>query len=680
MKVFNTACPRNCYSTCSLKVFVEKNKITKIENQPLNLSTPNGTCLKGLSYVERSNSKKRIIKPLKKVNGEFVEIDYDNALNEISEKLKFYKKQFGAESIFFYSASGSAGLLNSISHNFWKNFGKVTTTYGNLCWPAGLEAVRLTLGEVKHNVTWDIENSKLIILWGKNPAETNIHQMVHIEKAVSNGAKLIVIDPRRTPSSEIANMLIQPKQGTDGLLALTLAKLIVEKNLDDLEFIENNVYGFSKFKESLNIISIENTSKLCGVPIDFIEELANLIGNIKPMTIVPGYGMQRFTNGGQTTRCLLALSVITGNIGKKGACFHYADLQSDVFSKLKEPLSYFPENDSVQHFRRTISTAKLGKQMLETKNPQLKLGWVERGNPITQNPESRKVYEAFRKLEYLVVVDQFFTDTAMEADLILPSKTMFEQSDIITSYWNPYIQLKQKVVEPPENVKPETEIYYNLAVKLGFSKKILEKDFVKPTEEGVEAFLENKLKSIGYSLEQLKKGPVLPKNFQKIAFEDLKFNTQSGKIELYSDYAKNKWNVNPLPTYELLKENENDGFSYFLMSPNTKNRIHSQFGNLEIIKELSPFPYCTISGVDAKKLNISNGDIIRVYNNRGELKLKAKIDFSLRPKSVVIYNGYWHQEGACPNSLSIGRETDMGYGSAFHDNMVNIEKMEMKNE
>ncbi len=679
MKVHNTACPRNCYSTCSFKVWIDKGKVVNIDPQPLNKATPEGICLKGLSYIERVNSPRRILHPLKKINKEYQQISWDEALNEISGKLTDYKKNFGPHSILFYYASGMSGLLNSVSTNFWKMFGGATTVYGNLCWPAGLEATRLTFGENKHNVPWDLENAKLILVWGKNPAESNIQQMIPIEKAQERGAKLIFVDPRRTASSERADLLIQPIPGTDGILALTIAKILIENNQVDHKFIKENVHGYDEFKESVLNIDIKEASEECGVSVNFIQKLAHYIGTIKPMTLIPGYGMQRYTNGGQTTRCIMALSVITGNIGKPGACWHYADLQGDIFSEIKEPLSYFPPENPDGIFRREIATARLGEDMLRLNNPELKMAWVERGNPISQNPDSNKVKEAFKNLEYKVVVEQFMTDTALEADIVLPAKTMFEQSDIISSYWNPYVQLRKKVIEPMGEVKPETEIYYLLAKKMGFSESEIKENIPEPNDEAIEAWLSKLLEPFPeITLERLKQEPVLTPVLQEIVFSDYTFNTPSGKIEIYSEYAQKKWGVNPLPTYEKPIENKRTNpskYPFNLMSPNTKNRIHSQFGNLESIKVVDPEPIATINLGDALNKDIKENDIIRVFNDRGELKIKAKIDASLRPGNIVIINGYWHEEGACPNILSKGRETDMGHGTAFHDNMVNYEKI-----
>ncbi|MEZ5084251.1 MAG: molybdopterin-dependent oxidoreductase [Bacteroidales bacterium] len=677
MALFSTACPRNCYSTCSFNVHVENGKVVNIDPHPGNKATPEGVCIKGLSYIERANSKERILFPLRKnATGEFERISWDYALQEISSKLNHLKNEFGPHSILFYAASGMSGLTNEFSSKFWELIGGATTMYGNLCWPAGLEAIRLTLGEIKHNAPWDIEQAKLIILWGKNPAETNIQQMIFIEKAQANGAKLIVIDPRRTQSSERADLLIQPKPGTDAALALGIANMLISEHWIDKSFIEQYVIGFNEFKESIKKYTPELTSKITDIPVEFITELAYDIGHINPMTLAPGYGMQRFVNGGQTIRSLITLNILTGNIAKPGACFHYADLQSYVFDKTKEPLSYYPEINSNPMFRRKISMAKLGEDMLNISNPELKMIWVERGNPVTQNPDTNTVLKAFRKLEFRVVVDQFLTDTAKEADIILPAKNMFEQSDIIGSYWNPYVQLKPKVTESQGEVKPETEIYYLLAQKMGFPKVEIEKFLPHPGNEHIENQLKEKLKQYPQlSWEGLKKGPAIAPGHEEIAYRDRIFKTASGKIELYSNEAEKKWGVNKLPTYEKPFRDEDPIFSLRLLSPNTKNRIHSQFGNLAVIKQFAPAPYAVIGIKDANDRGIKDGDKIRIFNNRGELNTIAKVNFSLKKGCVVYYNGWWLQEGGTPNLLSKGRETDMGYGTAFHDCLVEVEKM-----
>lgn len=680
MKSFITACPRNCYSTCSFRIFVDDGHVVNIEPLTENKATPEGICLKGLSYIERANSPERIIYPQKRNgNGTFSRISWNEALSIIAQKLEYFKKEFGQQSVLFYSASGMSGLLNDFSFKFWREiYGGATTVYGNLCWPAGLEATRLTLGENKHNVPWDLENAKLIILWGKNSAESNIQEMIPLGKALDNGGKLIVVDPRRTESTQRAELLAQPLPATDAALALAIAKLLIDNDWIDHDFIEKYILGFDEFKESVKDCTTKWASEITSIPEDFINKMAWMIGNIKPMTLIPGYGMQRYSNGGQTTRCLLALSVLTGNIGKSGACWHYANLQSYVFDDVLEPLCYYPPKVSDGKIRRAISTARLGEDMLKLNDPLLKMIWVERGNPLSQNPDTNSVQKAFNSLEFKVVVEQFFTDTALEADIILPAKNMFEQTDIVSSYWNPYVQLRQKAVEPAGEVKPETEIYYALALKMGFAKDFIDNILLSPGDDSVINHLQKVLKPFPtLSIEKLKEGPILAPNLQEIAFSDYIFKTPSGKIELYSNEAQSQWGVDPLPSF--IKGIEADlnydcEFPLYMMSPNSKNRIHSQFNNLKIIKMVSGDPVVQVNPKDATDRKIADGDLVRVFNKRGELIIRADVSYQVRVGCVVIPNGWWKSQGGAVNALSKGRETDMGHGSAFHDNKVQIEK------
>lgn len=680
MSVHSTACPRNCYSTCSFKVHVENNKVVNIDPHPGNLATPEGICLKGLAYIERANSPERILKPLikNKNTGIFEEADWETTLKLIAGKIQYFKENYGNHSILFYAASGMSGMVNGFSTQFWKMIGGATSMYGNLCWPAGLEATQLTLGDNKHNAPWDLENARLIVMWGKNAAETNIQQMIPIDKAIEKGAQLVVIDPRRTQTAEKAGLLIQPKPGTDGALALGIAKILIDRNLIDTTFINNHVLGFESFKASVQKYTTTYVSEICNIDAGFIIRLAELIGTIKPMTLIPGYGMQRFTNGGQTIRCLLALSIITGNIGKKGACWHYANLQSYIFDQVKEPMSYYPPEKPDGIFRRSISMAKLAEDMLAARDPELKMIWVERGNPVTQNPDTNNILKAFRKLEFRVVVDQFMTDTAMEADVVLPAKNMFEQSDIIGSYWNPYIQLKPKVVDPAGEVKPETEIYFHLAKTMGYNENEIQNFLPKPNDQAIVDYLKKEIARFPeLDYEKLMQGPMLAASHEEIAFSDMKFDTPSGKIELFSEQATLKWKVDPLPCYvpAAIDDNTKANYPLYFLSPNTKNRIHSQFNNLNIIKLFSPEPYVEMHPIDAQSREINDGDMVKVYNDNGYFKLIVKINYSIKKSCVTINNGWWISQGGSTNFLSRGRMTDMGYGTAFHDTMVEIVKI-----
>jgi anaerobic selenocysteine-containing dehydrogenase len=672
MEEFVTACPRNCYSTCSFRVQVENDRIRRILPFSENLATPEGPCIKGLAYIERNNSPDRIIHPLIRTSsGKFKEINIEDALDIICTRLGSIKEKYGSQSVLWYKGSGMSGLTNEIGYSFWKAFGGTTTTYGNLCWPAGLEAVRLTLGSVKHNVPWDLENARTIIIWGKNPAETNIQEVAFIAGAKEKGCRIIVIDPLRTPTADKADMLFCPKPGTDGALALAIARIIIADDLIDHEFIRKNVKGFDELNQSLYISPAE-AELITGIPEKNIIELAYIIGKEGPVTIIPGYGLQRHQNGGQTIRSILLLTILTGNIGKPGSGFNYANLQSYIFDDLKEPLSYYPDTEKDLPFRKSISMAKLGSDMLTAHDPELKAVWIERGNPLLQSPDTNSVKKAFSTLEFNVVVEQFMTDTAAVADIILPAKDMFEQSDIIGSYWSPYIQFKPKVIQSPGDVLPESEIYFLLAKRLNLN--ISFELIPEPGNINIEKWLEKRIS--GYSeltLKDLKKAPVLAPGLQQIAWEDLKFETQSGKIEIYSTEAREKWGISPLPGYTPVNYTANEKmFPLEFITPNTGSRIHSQFGNLKIIKETIGELAVLLSPDDARIRNITTGQKIKVFNKTGELISKAQISNRVQKGLVLIPNGLWLNEGGGGNHLIAGNETDIGFGAAFHDNRVEV--------
>jgi len=682
MAIYTTACPRNCYSTCSLRVEVVEGRIRRIEPHADNRATADGVCLKGLSYLERVYSPDRILHPLRRTgNGSFTPIPWDDALDIITERLRRYHAEPGPQSVLYYTGSGTKGLLNGVGMSFWRRFGGCTTTYGDLCWPAGLEATRLTLGEVKHNAPWDLAHARLIVMWGKNAAETNVHQMAHVDEALAAGARLVVIDPRRTETAERAELLIQPRPGADGALALGIAHLLIQNGWIDHPFIDAHVLGFDAFAERAALWPPERAAAVAEVPVAAVHRLAELMGTVRPVTVSPGFGMQRYTNSGQTMRAMLALLAITGQIGRPGAGWMYANLQTQIFSPVKDPLDFYPPEQPDGVVRVGVSTARLGPDMLAQSDPPLRMAWVERGNPIPQNPETGTVLKAFRALEFRVVVEEFLTDTAREADLVLPAKTLFEQTDVIGAYWHPYIQLRQKLIEPPGEVKPETEVYRLLAHRLGFPAEAIAAEIPGPADADIERWLARRLAPFPeLTLERLREGPVPAPGAEEVAYADRRFATPSGRIELYSEEARTRWGLDPLPDHTEPAESprragpESTRYPLHFLTPNTKNRIHSQFNNLNVIRQFSDRPQAWLSPADARLREVADGDRVRIFNDRGELRIEARIDFSLRAGCVVVTNGWWLSEGGAVNLTSRARETDMGFGAAFHDNLVEVER------
>ena len=677
-RTITTACPRNCYSTCGLRVTVEDGRLRRIEAHSGNRATPEAACLKGLSYLERVYAKDRILHPLRRTRGgRFERVSWDDALEQIAGKLREFRHE--PQSVLSYSGSGTKGLMNGVARSFWRLYGGCTTTYGDLCWPAGLEAARLTLGANLHNAPWDLANARLVVLWGKNAAETNVHQMEFLHQALDRGAEIVVIDPRRTETAERASLHLRPRPGTDGAIALAVAHRLIERGWVDEPFVRDHVLGYEAFRVGVRERTPAWGAAVAGVPQEQIERLAELLGTVKPATINAGFGLQRYTNSGQSLRAMIALVALTGNVGKPGAGWAFANLASHVFDPVKDPVAFYPPEKPDGVFRVSISTAFLGPHMLAASKPPLRMAWVERGNPIPQNPETPTVLRAFRSLEFRVVVDQFLTDTAREADVVLPAKSMFEQTDVIEAYWHDYLQLKQKAIEPPGEVKPESEVYRLLAERLDFPAEAVARELPGPSDAEVEAFLETKLRAVdpGLTLDRLREGPVRALRSTDVAFADLRFPTPSGRIELLSDEAARRWGVDPLPSWTEPVEWTGGNASRFplhLLTPNSKNRIHSQFGNLPSIRALDPEPVVHLAPEDARLRGLRPGDRARVFNDRGALTLRVRVDHGLRPGVVVVHNGWWLAEGAAVNLLSKARETDMGHGAAFHENLVEVEK------
>jgi anaerobic selenocysteine-containing dehydrogenase len=681
-RTFVTACPRNCYSTCGLRVSVEDGRLRRIEPLPANEATPGGACLKGLSYIERVYSPDRILHPLRRVPGSdtFARVAWHDALDEIAERLGRIRDEHGPQAVLYYSGSGTKGLLNGVATSFWRLFGGCTTTYGDLCWPAGLEATRLTLGANEHNAPWDLVNARLIVFWGKNAAETNIHQMRFVEQALDAGAQVVVIDPRRTETAERAAMTIQPRPGTDAAVALAVAHVLVARRWIDEAFVAAHVLGYDAFRDRLAAFTPAWAAEMAGVPEAQIWGLAELLGTVRPATICAGFGMQRYTNSGQTLRAMIALLAITGNIGRPGAGWIFANLRTQVFGE-KDPIAFYPPSAPDGVFRVSISTALLGPQMLATRDPALRAAWVERGNPIPQNPETPAVVRAFRALDFRVVVDEFLTDTAREADIVLPAKSMFEQTDVIGAYWHDYLQLKQKVIAPLGEVRPESQVFRELARRLGVPRDTIDREFPGDSDEAIDAFLERRLAGVpGVSLDALRQGPVRAPGAADVAFADRRFPTPSGKIELWSAEARTRWGADELPAYVEPAEAGgrpqaagDPGYPLYLLTPNTKNRIHSQFGNLPSIRALDPEPVLAMHPDDARARGIRPGGRVRVFNGRGSLTVASRLDFGLRVGCVALPNGWWLSDGGAVNVLSKARETDMGFGAAFHENMVEVE-------
>jgi anaerobic selenocysteine-containing dehydrogenase/Fe-S-cluster-containing dehydrogenase component len=662
-------------------VTVEGGRITRIEGDPENAATRGHVCLKGISYAQRVSTKARLLHPLKRQpDGSFARVSWDEALGEIAARLDVARRERDPASVLYYEASGSHGALGRLAMAFWHQFGGCTLTYGDLCWPAGLEATRLTYGANLHNHPRHTVASRFILLWGHNPAETNVHQMRWIHEAQERGAIVAAVDPRSTDTTDAADVHLQPRPGTDAALALGMARVIVHAGLHDAAFLERHASGFDRYLERLRGFTLDRVSAITGLTAAAIERLAFDYARHKPALLVAGFGLQRHHRAGQAMRAVALLPALTGNIGVAGGGWQYANLNSHC---LQDP----PLPPEPPRLRRAIPVSRLGPALAELDAPPVTAAWIEKGNPASQHPRSNLVRAALERMELVVVVDQFMTDTARLAHFVLPAKTMFEEEDLVTAYWHPYLQRRAKLWGPPGEVKTETEIWRLLSARFGFDTR-----FFPGTDAQVRQLLLQMLPSAqgvspvqpGFSpvlqgqdlLDTLALRPVDPTGAGEIAFADLRFPTPSGKIEFASDEAARAWGVDPVPDYVPLDEGHESPrareYPLQLLSCKTRDRIHSQFGNLDWVRDVERPHRLDMHPADAAARGLGEGDEATVRNDRGRITLRVRLDHGLRPGVVHVLEGRCHEGDPDINVLTDAGVTDINHGATFYECLVEV--------
>jgi anaerobic selenocysteine-containing dehydrogenase len=664
-RVIRTVCPRNCYCTCGMLVTVENGTITRIEGDPRNPATSGRVCVKGLSYARRVVADGRLLAPLRRnrATGHFVRVSWNEALTGIAESLERLRHTLGPESVLYYDGSGSHGALGQLSMAFWRQFGGCTLPYGDLCWPAGLEATRLTYGANLHNHPRLASESRFILLWGHNPAETNIHQMRLILDAQDRGATVAVVDPRSTDTTDAADVHLQPRPGTDAALAFGLARVIIDAGLHDEAFLARCAHGFDRYLARLSDYPLRRVAAITGVDAHRIEDLALAYGRQKPALLIAGFGLQRHHQAGQTMRAVALLPALTGNVGAAGGGWQYANLASHC---LRDP----PLPPEPRRVRRALPVSRLA-HLDEVRQPPIAGAWIERANPASQNPSSGRVAEALARLELVVVVDQFLTDTARLADFVLPAKTMFEEEDLVTAYWHPYLQLRAKIFEPPGEVKAETVIWRDLCERFSFDTRYFPTD----PRDTLRAMLPEGREDL---LDALREGPVDPSGNGDIAFADRRFPTPSGRIEFASEEAAVRWGVDAVPDYRPLREGHESPlvrrYPLQLLSCKTRERIHSQFGNLDWIRDIERPHRLDLHPADAAARDLNDGDEAIAWNDRGTLSAAVRLDHGLRPGVVHLLEGRCHEGDPDVNLLTDTGVTDMNHGATFYECLVEVRR------
>ena len=665
-----TACPLNCYDVCGLVVTIENKKIIKIAGDKEHPITQGKICGKGKMLLDRLNDSKRLLYPLKKIGNDFVRVSWDEALQEISEKMQEVKASFGPTAILHSYDYSSGGLLKGLDQRFFNFFGGFTEVIGSLCWGAGVQAQQYDMGNALSHDVSDIKNAKTIVVWGRNVTDTNQHLLPFLQEAKQKGTKLIVINPVKNGIAKLADTHIAIRPGMDGILALLVSKIIIEKSWVDRDFISAHSIGFEQFKQEVEQLNISEISKEIGVDPSLIDQLAIAFSQRKPVMTFLGLGMQRYANGGNTIRAIDALAAISGNIGISGGGVNYANLsvgRSFNWAELTR--------SDVRKQYRTFARSTQADEILNAVDPPIKMAFITRSNAVNQLPNYQQTIKALEQIPTKVVIEMFMTETAKMADYILPSAAVFEEEDIhYGSMFHGVIRYGPQIVEPKGEAWSDLKIWTELSKKLGLT------GFDKSVDEFLELALKD-LNQHGLDLAAIKnvKQFVLP--IQTISWSDKKFTTPSGKFEFFSEQAKRE---GLSPTAGLVYPHESwqyqpelkRKYPYNLLSIHPTKSLHSQ--HHFFLRKKGDLPSVIISERVAMLHEIKTGDRIKLYNDRGEIVGKAKIQIGNQQDTILLEEGWSTDSGANANLLTANKLSDMGNGSVQYDCAVMIAKVKAR--
>jgi len=650
----------DCFDLCRFIVTVKNQKIVNLKGDPEHPLTRGVICPKAKHLIQRHHHPQRIVRPLIRTSNGFVPASYDRVFDLLADNLTRVKNEYGSTAFLNYTSDGYGGMKNRSQAIFFNYFGGDSRFSGSLCWSAGMAAQKYDFGQARGNIPSDVLNSDLVILWGRNPRVTNLHLYTLLKRARKTGTKIIVIDPVETQTAKAFGTHIRVAPGTDGALALGMAHVLIMENLIDQAFIMDHVKGYQRFRQSVQAYTPDYVKRITGVPAEKIRELAVQYGKTPLSAIYIGYGMQRYANGGNAVRSIDALAAITGHIGKSGAGINYA-------SKSLAPYLSGPEETSEGFIKvqRRFPAPCLGSFMEEANDPPIQMGFFSCGNPLVQTPDLTRAVNSFASLPLTVVFEQFMTDTASMADLVLPAATVFEQEDIfVTSMYSHVLNYSQKAVDPPGTLMPEFEFYLELGRRLGLEYGFLSsKEYLEQCAAPLMAELRNNTESSVPDFKGLALSYTRMKSHD-LAWADYLFETPSGKIEVYSENALAD-GLSPLPEFTPpLKGGIK--FPLRFLTCHTKKSMHSQgFMDKETIPEVNIHPDT------ASRLELGQGDRVRVKGENGEIIARVIIDKAVYKNTAFMHQGYWHKSGAV-NFLTRERVTDMGNQAAYYDNFCSL--------
>ena len=721
-QIVKAACPHDCPDACGVLITVQDGRATRIQGDPEHPVTRGFLCAKVAKYLDRVYSPERVMYPMRRItpkgpaaefpsagqplaavpadaNKIWQRISWDEALDTIASRFRAISDDFGSEAILPYSYGGTLGALNggSMDRRFFHRLG-ASQLDRTICSAAGEAGLISVLGVKLGTEPEQFAHSKYIIAWASNIHANNVHLWPFIVEAQRNGAKLVVIDPYRTRTAECADWYLPINPGTDAALALAMMHVIIGEKLYDADYVSKYTLGFEQLREKVKEYSPERVANWTGISADNIRQLAREYATTSPSVIRLNYGVQRSEGGGMATRAVAMLPCLIGSWKQVGGGFQMslsgaADLNPSALKRTDLM------DVALGRPARTLNMVELGRVLNEVSDPPVKALFVYNSNPAAVCPNHDKVVRGLMRPDLFTVVhEQFFTDTTDYADIVLPATTFFEHKDLQKAYGHYYLQISNQAIQPLGDCRSNVDVFRALAQRMGFTEEC----FSQTVDDIIDLALESDAPWMdGITRDLLESGHarftfeskagdrnqgsgpgsagqpgVDPAPF--LPFANGGFRTPSGKAEFYCESLK-ALGLDPVAEFTPPSESRHGkkDLPLELLARKADNFLNTTFSNLPSVQEMETPGLLELSRPDARARGIADGDRVRVYNQRGEVELIAKVDGRVQP-GVVSAKLNWAKMAPgfqSINSLTSEKLTDMGNSATFYSVLVEVEKI-----
>ncbi len=720
-QVVHAACPHDCPDACGVLITVQDGRATRIQGDPHHPMTRGFLCAKVAKYLDRVYSPDRVFYPMRRIaakgpstgqqsyatrgqpgaavptqvptkaNQVWRRISWDEALDEITARFRKIIAEFSSEAILPYSYGGTLGALNgaSMDRRFFTRLG-ASELERTICSSAGEAGMESVMGVKLGTEPDQFVHSRYIIAWASNIHGNNVHLWPYIVEARRRGAKLVVIDPYRTRTAACADWYLPINPGTDGALALAMMHVIIGEGLHDADYIEKYTLGFDELCKKVKAYPPERVAQWTGISAEDIRKLALEYATSRPAVIRLNYGVQRSDGGGTATRAISMLPCITGSLKEVGGGIHLST--SGAFDLNKQSLRRPDLRPDGVKSPRIVNMVELGKALNTLNDPPLKALFVYNSNPAAVCPNHNEVVRGLKRQDLFTVVhEQFFTDTTDYADIVLPATTFFEHKDLLAAYGHYYLQVSDQAIEPLGECRANVELFRALAARMGFTDEC----FSETIDEMIDGALASSNPWLqGITRERLEREGQVRLNFAGSAefpnaqsentstpflpFAQGNFRTPSGKAELYSETMK-ALGLDPVaefkPPSESRHGSERATFPLELLARKADNFLNSTFSNQPSVQQMEELDLLEMHSDDARARGIADGQTVRVFNHRGEIFLKARVDGAVRP-GVVAARLNWAKlsPGARNiNVLTSEKLSDLGNSATFYSVLVDVE-------